>query len=146
MDVKLVLVYPLTFTHISISAIMVSGGWKWNSKLNNAVDVFIPSTGEVCSFTPLPWMMTDHTQQGLMICGGVADCPHCNYQEPCPPNGCDIDPGRVCYTFSADWTVSHQLAAHRRGALSWKSTAGVVLFYGTNDLTMSTELGKFKSP
>ena len=145
-DVKLVLVYPLTFTHISISAIMVSGGWKWNSKLTNAVDVFIPSTGEVCSFTPLPWMMTDHTQQGLMICGGVADCPHCNYQEPCPPNGCDIDPGRVCYTFSTDWTVSHQLAAHRRGALSWKSTAGVVLFYGTNDLTMSTELGKFKSP
>ena len=136
-----------TYMPLSISAIMVSGGWYWNSKLTSAVYVFIPSTGEVCSFTPLPWMMIDHTQQGLMICGGVADCPHCNYQEPCPPYGCDIDPGKVCYTFSESesWTVSHQLAAKRRGPKSWKSSAGVVLFYGSGDFASSTELGKYNS-
>ena len=121
----------------------MSGGSHWNLRPTSAVDVFIPSTGEVCSFTPLPWMMMDHTQQGLMICGGWANCPHCIYQEPCPPSGCDIDPGNVCYTFSgSEWTVSHQLAVHRSKALSWKSSAGVVLFFGNSDLAKWTELGK----
>ena len=69
---------------LSISAIMVSGGWYWNSKLTSAVDIFIPSTGEVCSFTPLPWMMIDHTQQGMMICGGVADCPVTHFLSQSP--------------------------------------------------------------
>ena len=124
-------------------AILVSGGLRWNGKYNGDVEAFIPSTGEVCTHSSLPWMMAQHTQQGLMICGGLADCSICNWDEPCPPHGCDTDPGKVCYTYSESdsWTVSNQLAARRRMPVSWKSSAGVVLFYGSGDFENWAELG-----
>ena len=65
-----------------------------------------------CSLPDLPEMYYDHSQTGLLTCGGVSD-------------------GTSCTKFSGGkWKPSHELKKNRESHTSWASPLGTVLMGG----------------
>ena len=65
-----------------------------------------------CTVPPLPAYTDDHTQDGVVACGGHLT-------------------NTSCSTLTASgWTTSHQLQQRRSGHVSWTSPAGLLLMGG----------------
>ena len=93
---------------------MITGGAsdRDNSEL---ISVEVLSSSGVpipCSVPPLPAYTDDHTQDGVVACGGHLT-------------------NTSCSTLTASgWTTSHQLQQRRSGHVSWTSPAGLLLMGG----------------
>ena len=115
-----------------ISGIIVTGGI---SRSNNNVSVAVEILREdldgnivhYCSLPDLPDGRQDHTQSGLVACGG----------------GDTNDTKTSCVTFSSgQWTASHILQHERSGHSSWLSPYGNLLMGTDNTTEMLTDDGK----
>ena len=103
---------------------MVTGGYyDWTGL--TTVEVFSAGGTPIsCTIPPLPTVKYEHTQDGLLSCGGAT-----------------TDTSRTCEKISAlagGWVVSHNLLEDRWGHSSWQSPAGLVLIGGGSGTT--TEL------
>ena len=102
-----------------ILVILITGGFGLS-----AVEVLSPSgVPHSCSVPPLPAWRGDHTQDGLVACGG------------------DNTAFRTsCATLTGEgWQESHQLQERRDDHSSWRSPAGLLLMGGWDSPT-STEI------
>ena len=86
-----------------------------------------------CTVPPLPASRYDHTQDGLVACGG--------YGSTAVLTSC------VTLTGSG-WQESHQLQEERAQHVSWRSPAGLLLMGGHSNLTteLLTNTGSSSSP
>merc|ERR1711923_591698 len=78
-----------------------------------------------CSVPPLPAYRDDHTQNGVVACGG-------GHSWTATATSC------VSLTVSG-WTTSHQLQETRHQHVSWRSPAGLLLMGGLQS-SRTTEL------
>ena len=99
------------------SAIVTTGGvGAWRS-----FEVLRENGSYWCSLPDLPDDRLDHSQSGLMSCGGGDDTM------------------TSCVTFSDGlWLVSHQLQNYRKGHSSWMSQHGVMLLGGVYSESQNT--------
>ena len=107
---------------------MVTGGSKIGGK---SVELLSINGTRMCSLPDLPEERWQHSQNGLLSCGG-SDTPSVR---------------RLCVTFAAgNWKKTHILGTPRYAHTGWASPRGVLLIggyyiYGRNSLT-ATELLK----
>ena len=98
---------------MSISAIVISGGWP-GSIVGRSVEVLSTTGSYLCSLPDLPESYSWHTQAGLVICGGQ-----------------DSNTWSSCLTFSSgQWNKSQPLKYPRSRHISWMSQQGLVLMGG----------------
>ena len=77
-----------------------------------------------CSVPPLPDERYEHTQDGLVACGGNSDATI-----------------TTCVTLTGGgWQQSHQLRQRREDHSSWRSPAGLLLMGGYSNSSTSTEI------
>ena len=112
-----------------ISAIIITGGDSSASASIRSVEILRENGSYWCSLPNLPDVRDQHTQSGLVTCGGY----HSSTMTS-------------CLTFSSgQWRTSHQLQHRRYFHSSWMSQHGVVLMGGLDSETtteMLTEDGQ----
>ena len=107
--------------YVLFSAIIITGGDSTRS--DRSVEILHANGSYWCSLPDLPDKRKNHTQSGLVTCGGI---------------GSDI--WTSCLTFSSgQWRTSHQLQQKRWDHFSWMSQHGVVLMGGYGSRT-TTEI------
>ena len=107
----------------------------------NSVEVYVPSTNTSCSLPSLPVTTYDHTQDGLLLCGGL-QCPVSNDQCRRGAPGGTFE----CLTFdpvSELWITTHALQERRSGHSSWQREDGTVLLMGGMFSPITTEIVSF---
>ena len=107
---------------IPIAALIMTGGY--NDDELRTVEVYVPSTNTSCSLPSLPVTTWDHSQDGLLLCGGGGN----NLQ---------------CHTFHSDsgeWVKTHNLSEERYGHSSWQREDGTVLLMGGAYSPTTTEI------
>ena len=110
-----------------ISAIIITGGDSSASASIRSVEILRENGSYWCSLPDLPDVRDQHTQSGLVTCGGY----HSSTMTS-------------CLTFSSgQWRISHQLqyTRSRWQHSSWMSQHGVVLmggYAGSNEMTTTT--------
>ena len=105
----IILFLPTVHIRANIQGIIVSGGS--NHEAGTSVEVFNPVTNNSCELPSLPKARSDHTMDGLTICGGG------DYV--------------TCLTFSSgQWVTSHALTENRDYHCSWSTGPGIVLLGG----------------
>ena len=114
-----------------IAAILVTGGYNTVSENVLASVEVLSAVGTPlpCTLPPLPTSREDHTQDGLLSCGGYYTT-------------------TTCVKFSAlaeGWVVTHKLLQPRAYHSSWMSPAGLVLMGGVNSPTTRELLSTFVS-
>ena len=109
-----------TFSLIYVPAIIVTGGACCDNA-DKSVEVLHSDGTPWCSLPDLPEMYYEHSQTGLLTCGGMST-------------------GTSCIKFSGGkWKPSHKLKKEHYYHSSWASPLGTVLMGGMdNDKT--TEL------
>lgn len=92
----------------------MSGGYEFDGR--TSVEVFVPSTGQSCTFPSLPdHGRSGHIMDGLLICGSSRD----------------KTAATTCLSFiSGFWFTSHTLLEERGHLTSWKTDQGLVLMGG----------------
>ena len=118
-----------------LPAIIVTGGKNENDL--TSVEV-IRGDGTTCSLPSLPSPRVEHSQSGLLACGGYTE----NDRTTCT---------RLA---NGEWKTSHNLTEQRRVHTSWTSNIGILLFGGwdsqkTTELlssTSSTSTSTFQLP
>ena len=97
---------------MSPEVIIITGGAGDASKI---AEIFFPDDGTSCLLPELPDDRYDHTQDGILLCGG------------------DNIAKKTCITLNTTdgtWTTSHDLLKPRRYHSSWKVNDGVILMGG----------------
>ena len=90
----------LYWNHIHCPGLVISGG----EVPNKTVEVYIPSTGQVCSLPHLPKKRAYHTMDSRYICGGQGTA------------------STSCIHFSSGhWITTHTLTEERDGHSSWET-------------------------
>ena len=113
--------------------LLITGGRDKSTELTS-VEVLTPSGVPLpCTVPPLPASRYDHTQDGLVACGG--------YGSTAVLTSC------VTLTGSG-WQESHQHQEERALHVSWRSPAGLLLMGGHSNLTteLLTNTGSSSSP
>ena len=116
----------IKFTNnIPIAALIMTGGYIGYGDILSSVEVYVPSTNTSCSLPSLPVGTWDHSQDGLLQCGGIGN-------------------SRQCLTFHSDsgeWRVkTHRLSERRVRHSSWQRDDGTVLLMGGVDSPTTTEI------
>ena len=102
----------------------MSGGGG-DGRAYTSVEVFVPETGQSCSFPSLPYNLVEHTMNGLLICGGG-----------------DIVFSKNCLSFSSgNWTPSYTLVKERTRHSSWVTEQGLVIIGGPYSPTTTEIVG-----
>ena len=105
--------------YVLFSAIIITGGDSTRS--DRSVEILHANGSYWCSLPDLPDKRKNHTQSGLVTCGGAYT-----------PTS--------CLTFSSgQWRTSHQLQHERYKHSLWMSQHGVVLMGGASSPT-TTEI------
>ena len=107
--------------------IIISGGGpstpnaSYSSSTN--VELFHTNGSRICSLPDLPYGRTDHTQTGMIACGGMESAAR-----------------RTCHTLSnsGSWVQSFNLAQDRQGHSAWARPSG-------SPLALVILLGGFRS-
>ena len=121
--------------NIPIAALIMTGGY--NEDGLSSVEVYVPSTNTSCSLPSLPVTTWDHSQDGLLLCGGS----QCSLEN----DGCLKGPptrAKKCLTFYPDsglWITTHPLQENRYGHSSWQREDGTVLLMGGRISARTTE-------
>ena len=93
----------------------MTGGYIGNDDFLSSVEVYVPSTNTSCSLPSIPVGTERHSQDGLLLCGGIGN-------------------SRQCHTFHSDsgeWRVkTHRLSERRDEHSSWQRDDGTVLLMG----------------
>ena len=89
---------------------LVTGG----STDERSVEVLSAAGASLCTLPPLPTTRFEHTQNGLLSCGGSVTTNNCVKLS--------VEAG--------DWVVTHNLLEPREAHSSWESPAGLVLIGG----------------
>ena len=101
-------VYVVSSYH-GLQGLVIAGG----EGSNKTVEMFVPSTGEVCYIPPLPQHRVQHTLTGRYLCGGggkwATNCLH--FAE-------------------GGWQNSPPLEEQREGHVGWEREEGLVLMGG----------------
>ena len=116
--------------NIHIAALIMTGGRNNGADLNS-VEVYVPSTNTFCSLPPLPVTTYEHTQDGLLLCGGD-QCPPAPAAGRCGHKAAPV-PSEMCHTYfpvSGLWIETHPLHERRSGHSSWQREDGTVLLMG----------------
>ena len=94
------------------SAIIITGGDIDSDYINfSTVEVLRDNGSSWCSLPNLPDNRQDHSQSGLVTCGGW----HANT-------------GKYCLTFNnRTWNLSHNLLYERQSHSSWSTSNGIIL-------------------
>ena len=113
--------------------LLITGGEGDGSSLTSVEVVSSSGVPLPCTVPPLPASRYDHTQDGLVACGG--------YGSTAVLTSC------VTLTGSG-WQESHQLQEERALHVSWRSPAGLLLMGGHSNLTseLLTNTGSSSSP
>jgi len=125
-------------SRIKTVGILISGGdydQSSNTNPGTSVEVFNPRTDKSCEFKPLPDERSDHTMDGLTVCGGDKNMgPHTTNETR-----------STCITFSSgQWRTSHHLLQPRYGHVSWVTDEGIMLLF-PNGVTETAIQGKNKT-
>ena len=109
-----------------IAALIMTGGINDDSSVepHSSVEVYVPSTNTSCSLPSLPVGIYDHSQDGLLLCGGTGN-------------------EEQCHTFHSDsgeWVKTHRLSEGRRSHSSWQREDGTVLLMGGGRSRTTTEI------
>ena len=105
-----------------ISAIIITGGSSMLGVTTESVELLFLNGTSLCSLPSLPDTRLDHTQSGLVACGG---------------NGGRSD----CIRFSGgQWNKSHSLLYERYGHSSWSSTQHGTILIGGSGGYSTTEM------
>ena len=113
---------------VYISALMMTGRSDWNCP--SLVEVYHPGTNTSCTLPSLPEKISSHSQDGLVLCGGVKE-----YHASILP--------RSCYTLdttTGQWTKTHSLSEYRDDHSSWRREDGTILLIGGYSSRTTTEL------
>ena len=119
--------------------LLITGGIGRNKQGDKSteltsVEVLTPSGVPLpCTVPPLPASRYDHTQDGLVACGGYGSTAVLT----------------TCVTLTGSgWQESHQLQEERALHVSWRSPAGLLLMGGHSNLTteLLTNTGSSSSP
>ena len=116
---------------IIFPGIIVSGGkndddGEW--KTLASVEV-IREDGTTCSLPDLPEPREEHSQSGLLSCGGYHD----NVRTTCTEFA------------SGEWTPSHNLTEDRKTHTSWNAPDGIILLGGWSSPNTSELLSSYTS-
>ena len=88
-----------------------------------SAEVVFPASDKICPLPNLPSTYKEHTQDGVVLCGGK-------------------EGKSSCYTLKEDgWTKSHDLIKEFVGHNSWETVEGILLMGGNKNPT-NTELGE----
>ena len=111
----------LNFDYFIFSAILVSGGKSLHANFMTSVEVLFPNGTRRCALPDLPKGNFEHSQDGLMVCGGqVAQS--------------------SCFTLSnGQWTLSHHMLDERYSHCSWAYDEERVMLMGGSGYT-TTEI------
>jgi len=130
------LTFPLFISAILSKAtahegILISGGGPDQSQFS--VEIFDHKTGQSCALPPLPMKRSEHSMNGMTICGGYISTT-------------TID----CINFSSgEWVTSHALAEPRYWHCSGSTSEGIMLLggdYSGHEKTSETVVpGEFDS-
>ena len=126
--------------NIHIAALIMTGGRNNGADLNS-VEVYVPSTNTFCSLPPLPVTTYEHTQDGLLLCGGD-QCPPAPAAGRCGHKAAPV-PSEMCHTYfpvSGLWIETHPLHERRSGHSSWQREDGTVLLIGGRFSARTTEI------
>ena len=106
----------------NISVFMVTGGAGASSV---SVELLSSNGTRLCSLPNLTMQRYQHSQTGLLSCGGGT--------------GGDVE--TTCETFAdGRWKKSHTLGTRRQGHTAWASPQGVLLMGGTIYLLLRHDL------
>ena len=108
---------------IPIAALIMTGGR--NGGRLSSVELYVPSTNTSCSLPSLPVGTLGHSQDGLLLCGGVGNS------------------GQSCHTFhpdSGEWVKTHNLSEEREYHSSWQREDGTIVLMGGDDSPTTTEI------
>ena len=103
------------------SAILITGDSTATGGIFHSVEVFIPSTSTSCELPGLVRGRGDHTQDGLLLCGGTYSSYNC--EEFSPATG--------------TWARTHTLQRERWYYVSWSVEEGTILMGGVSSGTTS---------
>ena len=101
----------------------MTGGYNGGSL--SSVEVYVPSTNTFCSLPSLPVRTDEHSQDGLLQCGGY-------------PNSL-----QSCHTFhsaSGEWKETNRLSERRDEHSSWQREDETVLLMGGAYSLTTTEI------
>ena len=102
--------YQPTFYFDEISVLLVTGGGGVGS--SKSVNLLYTNGSLLCSLPDLPDARNEHTQNGLVLCGGFSN-------------------RKSCLTFNAgNWLETHTLEKQRRVHTSWSSPDGIMVIGG----------------
>ena len=102
---------------------MVTGGQGATDSVQTSVELLSSNGTRLCSLPNLPEKRFDHSQTGVLACGGGV--------------GSGL---QTCSTFAGGrWKKSHTLGTRRYGHTAWASPQGVRIMGGSFN-TQSTEL------
>ena len=112
--------YCLEILAAHISVVIVSGGEGGK----DSVELLNTDGTWNCPLPPMPSKRKDHSQSGLVACGGVSQF-HAE-------DSVKISNSTTtsCVTLSSDWKDSHNLTEERIFHSSWASPRGVILLGG----------------
>ena len=111
------------FTSLSlISAIIITGG---DTNSGRSVEILREDGSYWCSLPDLPDDRFEHTQSGLVTCGGIGNDKSTMHTS--------------CLTFTdGQWRPSHQLHDQRSRQSSWMSQQGLVIMGGMDRSSRTT--------
>ena len=127
------------FNFCNISVVLVTGGIQGTNGFLSSVELLYSDGTKLCSLPDLPGIAAEHSQTGLLLCGG---------------NGRIVN-GKSCFTFyGGHWKKTHTIGnpwfGNRNGRMqhtAWSSPRGVLLLGGTGSRTTTSLLnnkGGFK--
>ena len=99
-----------------VSVFFITGGWGNSGAVLKSAEIYNPVTKTSCSLPQLPEARSLHSQDGGLVCGGLASTlTSCVKWSPA----------------SGTWTQSHTTRQKRGGHVSWATASGVYLIGGT---------------
>ena len=107
---------------IMVKTILLSTHSNFKASLRGLSDVelFIPSISTHCRLPSLPLKTSDHTQDGLLQCGGYSSL-------------------KSCHKFvDGTWTLSHNLSKTRSYHSSWQRDGGKEIYLMGGDYSLRT--------
>ena len=117
----------------TITGILLSGGFAYNYKELKSVELFIPETGQVCSFPDLPGVRQGHSMNmvgdDLVVCGG-RDC-----QSAATKSCVHLSPPS-----SSVWTSYATMRKERSSHTAWVSPSGELLLVGGQFIDDNAEI------
>ena len=101
-------------TRLSLGIIITGGSGDYYYGTGVSVEVLRANGSSWCSLPDMPQDRQEHTQSGLVACGGF-----------------DHSSRASCVTFAnGSWNQSHHLQEERADHTSWRSPSGLVLMGG----------------